>query len=403
MIQMKRLLALMFLAIVVVGASWADNLKVNHVTLENYRTEIKINYQFDVENQYSGYQMVLELPEGVSTIKDDSGSPLFTQGDCYDDSYTLSSNYLDGTDRFVALSLSSNPMKGTDGLLLSIPIVCDKGLEIGTILQAKLSGIVFGKTDGQTTVTMPEVNFTITVGNPWITLDDNSTSLPGTIDEEAEILVKRTIPANQWNTICLPFAMTEEQVKETFGEDVQLAEFLEYEANDNLTEIVVIFEAARLSEDGFIANYPYIIKTSKEIDEFKVTSILETNEEDAFAEFTNGRTGSRKEVYGTFYGTLKAGHTLEKNQLFLNSGKFWYSAGNNKIKAFRGYFDFVDVLSSQEQASNIRIRINGEHTTGIELTNDDIINGIIYDIQGRQVRSANKGVYINNGKKIIIK
>ena len=89
--------------------------------------------------------------------------------------------------------------------------------------------------------------------------------------------------------------------------------------------------------------------------------------------------------------------------MFLNSGKFWYSAGNNKIKAFRGYFDFVDVLSSQEQASNIRIRINGEHTTGIELTNDDIINGIIYDIQGRQVRSANKGVYINNGKKIIIK
>jgi predicted phosphohydrolase len=253
---------------------------------------------------------------------------------------------------------------------------------------------------------MPDVTFSITVGNPWITLDENSETLPSATGEVVDILVKRTIPANSWNTICLPFAMSEEQVKEVFGEDVELAEFIEYEVteeNGEITKINVMFDSALLGEDGFMANYPYIIKTRKDISEFMVSSIIEPDEENAYAEYNNGRGGSRKEVYGTFYGTLRAGKRLEANQLFLNQGNLWYSVGNNTIKAFRGYFDFVDVLASQEQASNIRIRINGENTTGIELTNDDIINGIIYDIQGRQVRSANKGVYINNGKKIIIK
>ena len=403
---MKRIIVLSLLAVWMVNNSWADRLIVDDVTLERYQAEIRINYQFDVENQYSGYQMVLELPEGVSTLKDKTtGSPLFTKGDCYDGSYTISSNYLDGTDRFVALSLSSIPMSGTEGLLLSIPVVCDEELEVGTVLQATLSGISFGKTDGKTTVNMPDVTFSITVGNPWITLDENSETLPPTTDEEVEILVKRTIRANQWNTICLPFAMTEEQVKEAFGEDVELAEFIEYKVtdeNDEITKIDVIFEPALLDEEGFMANYPYIIKTDKDISEFMVSSTLEPNEEDAYAEFTNGRPGSRKEVYGTFYGTLRAGQGLLDNHLFLNQGNFWYSTGNNTIKAFRGYFDFVDILSSKESASNVRMVIGGSETD-IESISAIVNNNTLYDLQGRKVKTPNGGIYINNGKKIIVK
>lgn len=402
---MNRIIALVMLAMGVVGYSWADKLIVNDVILERYQAEIRINYQFDVEKQYSGYQMVLELPNGVRTLKDEDGAPLFTKGDCYDASYTLSSNYLNGTDRFAALSLQSKPMTGTEGLLLSVPVVCDEELEVGTMLQATLRGISFGKTDGQTTVDMPDVTFSITVGNPWITLDENSTVLPPTTDGEVDILVKRTIPANRWNTICLPFAMTEGQVKEAFGEDVELAEFIEYEVteeNDEITKIDVVFEPALLSKHGFKANYPYIIKTSNNISEFMVSSTLEPNEEDAYAEYTNGKTGSRKEVYGTFYGTLRAGQKLQDNQLFLNQGNFWYSAGNNTIKAFRGYFDFVDILSSKESASNVRM-IVGDTETDIESLTGVVRNDALYDLQGRKVKTPNGGIYINNGKKIVVK
>ena len=350
--------------------------------------------------------MVLELPEGVSTLKDKTtGSPLFTKGDCYDGSYTISSNYLDGTDRFVALSLSSIPMSGTEGLLLSIPVVCDEELEVGTVLQATLSGISFGKTDGKTTVNMPDVTFSITVGNPWITLDENSETLPSATGEVVDILVKRTIPANRWNTICLPFAMSEEQVKEVFGENVELAEFIEYEVteeNGEITKINVIFDPVLLGEDGFMANYPYIIKTRKDISEFMVSSTIEPDEENAYAEYNNGRGGSKKQVYGTFYGTLRAGQGLLDNHLFLNQGNFWYSTGNNTIKAFRGYFDFVDILSSKESASNVRMVIGGSETD-IESITAIVNNNTWYDLQGRKVKTPNGGIYINNGKKIIVK
>ena len=402
---MNRIIALMLLAIGAVSYSWADRLIVNDVTLENYQTEIKINYQFDVENQYSGYQMVLELPDGITTLKDDDGAPLFTKGDCYDESYTLSSNYLDGTDRFVALSLSSKPMTGTEGLLLSIPVVCDEDLEVGTVLQATLRGIIFGKTDGQTTIDMPDVTFSITVGNPWITLDENSETLPSATGEVVDILVKRTIPANRWNTICLPFAMSEEQVKEVFGENVELAEFIEYEVteeNGEITKINVIFDPVLLGEDGFMANYPYIIKTRKDISEFMVSSTIEPDEENAYAEYNNGRGGSKKQVYGTFYGTLRAGQGLLDNHLFLNQGNFWYSTGNNTIKAFRGYFDFVDILSSKESASNVRMIIGGSETAIESLAGVDE-NNTLYDLQGRKVKTPNGGIYINKGKKIIVK
>ena len=39
------------------------------------------------------------------------------------------------------------------------------------------------------------------------------------------VRVKRTINANEWSTICLPFAITAEQVKGVFGDDVQLGDF----------------------------------------------------------------------------------------------------------------------------------------------------------------------------------
>ena len=199
--------------------------------------------------------------------------------------------------------------------------------------------------------------------------------------------------------------MSEEQVKEVFGEDVELAEFIEYEVteeNGEITKINVIFDPVLLGEDGFMANYPYIIKTRKDISEFMVSSTIEPDEENAYAEYNNGRGGSKKQVYGTFYGTLRAGQGLLDNHLFLNQGNFWYSTGNNTIKAFRGYFDFVDILSSKESASNVRMIIGGSETAIESLAGVDE-NNTLYDLQGRKVKTPNGGIYINKGKKIIVK
>ena len=71
---------------------------------------------------------------------------------------------------------------------------------------------------------------------------------------------------------------------------------------------------------------------------------------------------------------------------------------------FRGYFEFVDILSSVDNAASaITLRI-GEETTSLEALQKGIVeNGKVYDLQGRIIENPGKGIYIKNNKKIIIK
>lgn len=75
-------------------------------------------------------------------------------------------------------------------------------------------------------------------------------------ETNANVRVRRTIKAGEWNTICLPFAMTAEQVKGAFGNDVQIGDFNDYEFDGDV--ISVKFRNATAIE----ANHPYIIKVA---------------------------------------------------------------------------------------------------------------------------------------------
>lgn len=397
---MKRFILVlsMFLA---AKSMMAEGLSVDAVALpQGLQTELTIRYQFDEADVYSGYQLTMILPEGVSLVS-------YTEGDCYQESHTVYHNYVAETNEniFACLSGASEPLVGTGGVLLRAIIESDGSANVGDVLKGNVEDVIFGSTEA-VAVSFDNVTFDIEIAEPLIVLDETSTTLPVASEKEVPINVKRTIRANEWSTICLPFSMTEAQVYEAFGEDVQLMEFDSYEADDNLTSIEVYFYDCNetLAEDGFMANYPYIIKTTKDITEFIVTSKIDPEGEGGITEFTNGKSGSRKEVYGTFYGTLKSGTVIPNNSLFLNGNNFYYSAGYTPIMGFRGYFEFVDILSSVgNAASAITLRI-GEETTSLEALQKGIVeNGKVYDLQGRIIENPGKGIYIKNNKKIIIK
>lgn len=397
---MKRIILVlsMFLA---AKSMMAEGLSVDAVALpQGLQTELTIRYQFNEADVYSGYQLTMILPEGVSLVS-------YTEGDCYQESHTVYHNYVAETNEniFACLSGASDPLVGTGGVLLRAIIESDGSANVGDVLKGNVGDVIFGTTEA-VAVSFDNVTFDIEIAEPLIVLDETSTTLPVASEKEVPINVKRTIRANEWSTICLPFSMTEAQVYEAFGEDVQLMEFDSYEADDNLTSIEVYFYDCNetLAEDGFMANYPYIIKTTKDITEFTVTSKIDPEGEGGITEFTNGKSGSRKEVYGTFYGTLKSGTVIPNNSLFLNGNNFYYSAGYTPIMGFRGYFEFVDILSSVgNAASAITLRI-GEETTSLEALQKGIVeNGKVYDLQGRIIENPGKGIYIKNNKKIIIK
>ena len=227
-------------------------------------------------------------------------------------------------------------------------------------------------------------------------LDENGTTIPA-VEDNVDVRVLRTINANQWSTICLPFGMNESQVKDAFGDDVELGEFLgsvsTTDGKGRVTNISVNFSKA----EHIAANCPYIIKVSKPVTEFTLENeFLIPAEEPAVT--VNG---------DKFIGVYAANTILDSGVLFLHDNQFWYSTGQTKMKAFRAYFKFQDVLTDVENASS-RIALNFEdETTGIGdakwLKQKEESRKQMYDLQGRRVENAQRGLYIMNGKKVVVK
>lgn len=267
-----------------------------------------------------------------------------------------------------------------------------------------LSGITFGYGFTDKDIA-PDVTFTVhVVSIHSVVLDENSTTAPEASDGAVNVRVKRTINAGEWSTLCLPFSMTEEQVKAAFGDDVQLSDFDGYEATEDEDECIVgltvKFKDADITS-GMEANHPYLIKVSSDITEFKADGVDIVPEEAP----TVAAVKRSKKQWSEMTGTYVANTVLEATNLFISSNKFWYSSGNTKMKAFRAYFDFYDVLTEVEDAYSSRIVFAfGDTPSDISdtmtLTSSD---GKYFDLQGRRVIKPSRGMYIKNGKKEIIK
>lgn len=75
---------------------------------------------------------------------------------------------------------------------------------------------------------------------------------------------------------------------------------------------------------------------------------------------------------------------------------FWKATGAN-IKGFSAYLEWNDSYGAVRS-----FVISMPYTTGIEMVSENPLAGRnIYDVQGRQVNKATKGLYIVNGKKVL--
>lgn len=103
-----------------------------------------------------------------------------------------------------------------------------------------------------------------------------------------------------------------------------------------------------------------------------------------------------------FYGAYAAGSAVEEACFFLSGGKFWYTESGTAMKGLRAHFYFSDELQSYAAAARMSIASGG--TTGISDANHATTNYNIYHtLGGQSVEKPAKGLYIQNGKKVIIK
>ena len=246
-----------------------------------------------------------------------------------------------------------------------------------------------------------------------IVLDENDDVFPlnyGSTYSDKTVKVKRTIKPNVWNTICLPFDISNEQCKAVFGNGVEIAAFddydAEYDEEDNVTSVNVKFnDVTEIS-----ANTPYIIKSENTISEFTLEHINLIPEEELIVEKGTGK-GKNYHAYAQFIGTYVANTLLDdEDYLFISSNKFYYSNGNNKLKGFRAWFWFDDVLTDKAGGAGTKFffTINDEPTAINGISSVEKMAEGVYTVSGQKVNESSleilpKGVYIVNGKKVFKK
>ena len=430
---MKKKLLLFIAALLTMSSAWADGivLSIDDVEVpQGGSVEVPINITNDIPLKSFQAQITLEginLNNGVIKITglklgERTSDIPYTIPDTEEEgtfNFELESSYpeVNGSKafRFLGYNGKSEYMKETEGAVAYITISAGSDVEIGTPYTAHIVEANCSSTGAS--IELPDQTFTITVGKPRITLDENVGITSETPTGLKNVLVKRTISANNWNTICLPFDMSKEQIESAFGDaTVQLADFTGCKATydgDNCTAIKVNFTDATT----ITANKPCLIKVSKAIKEFKVDGVT-INANEASARIDKDeiivKAGSRTYYYyNSMIGTYKPETPIVTNQLFLSNNKFYYSTGTAKMKAFRAYFDFQNDELTDKSAgvSNAKISMFFDETTGISdiKTKTKVDSDAVYNINGQYVgknidmNTLPKGVYIINGKKKIVK
>lgn len=242
-----------------------------------------------------------------------------------------------------------------------------------------------------------------------IILDENSTTVPD-MAENVNVLVKRTIKADTWSTICLPFAMTEEQISTAFGEGVQIADFTGCEESgadgDYAASVKVKFSTVTEME----ANHPYLIKVQTAISHdvgFTVENVTITPEDDPAIEQNKTKIG-KYYYYNSFYGTYVANTTIDAGSVILSGNKFYVTQGTT-TKGYRGWFVFdvsqIQDIAAVTEGGGIKMFIDDDPTAIESIDGEPINVEGMYDMSGRKLNTQpkTKGVYIIDGKKVAIK
>ena len=201
-----------------------------------------------------------------------------------------------------------------------------------------------------------------------------------------------------WNTLCLPFEVSGDKVASML-ENPSALKKLKSSSFENGVLTLNFVDASYIS-----AGVPYLIK-------WDVTGPTIGNPafDDVIIYNTSETTTSTD--YVDFVGSFSPVN-LEANDrsvLYIGAGnKLYYPSADMTIGSCRGYFRLNGLTAGDKAGVRSFVLNFGDETTGVghtEITEITEKGEAWYTLDGRKLsgKPAQRGVYINNGKKIIIK
>lgn len=204
---------------------------------------------------------------------------------------------------------------------------------------------------------------------------------------EAAVLVKYTAKAG-WNTIALPFALTEDILTQIFGKGWKAYEFNGY------VDGALSFKPATF----FSAGYPYVFYCEAPVanENGFVVNNVNVSAATANSDSYGGAT------FQATYAPIAAPDMAGKYGVVPSTGKIQKGSEKASLKGLRAYFE----LPADAEGSKLMMVFMDEDGSTTSINGVEAIaadNAEAFDLNGRKLNGQKAGVYILNGKKVVFK
>lgn len=257
--------------------------------------------------------------------------------------------------------------------------------------------------------------------------------------ENLTMYFQRSFVEGEWNSLIMPVNLTKAQFDEAFGSDAKLAKANKvYDSNGNLIIGFSLVEEDKNNANSayLVANTPYIINISKKTalkgaitidagtisgdiykvdnslaaggvtftyDNDKATNPIEQNFPVDQAITTKWGMTDLK-----FIGSYDNHQDLVAGNYIWNNGKLYLTKNNHWMKGYRSWLVPTWSGSATGNAKLLSFGFGNGETTGINMPSMGNTSGSIkvYNLNGQRVDNmlgVQPGIYIVNGKKVVVK
>lgn len=226
-----------------------------------------------------------------------------------------------------------------------------------------------------------------------ILLDENDTDVEELNNTYETVAVNRTLKADTWNTFCVPFDMSAEDIVSNFGEGAKVKELV------GLTVSGVNFNMHFGNAESIEAGKPYMVKVATPVSSIIVNNayVLTKVDDELYLDDTTVTDSEGNSL--TFHGNY-AKMQVPMGSFIISSNLFYYVDSEVNNKGFRGYITTEGADGTPAAARSLNYIFSENETEGIQSLGYEK-NERIYDAQGRIYNKLQRGVNIVNGKKIL--
>lgn len=236
------------------------------------------------------------------------------------------------------------------------------------------------------------------------------------------ITLDRKFTNGKWNTICLPFTMTEKEVETVFGKNTELIILDRVNVDAGHASIFMTYHEIQ----NILAGYPYLIKPTQDVDHIEVHNKVIDPDQQVLAFSNNGYTSKGTRNFCTADVTNAKGtvnnysYCLKVGDIFLNSNTLYVSAGNSYLYGYRSYLElepgatgaksvsmnYSNAWFDDEESEATSIAVADFAPDALEAMGITTTGNGVYNLGGQRVADTltglPKGIYIMNGNKVVV-